>query len=228
MKRILVVEDEPTIVDSVQYALKTEGFEVTVCGTGSAALALLGTDPFDLVVLDVGLPDIGGFEVCKQIRKTSTIPVLFLTARSDEIDRVVGLELGADDYVVKPFSPRELSARVRAILRRVDERHGATVATQNVTPFLVDHGRLEVTYFGKRLELTRYEFKLLALLIASPGRVFTRDQIMGHVWDEPDSSMERTVDSHVKTIRSQLRSIRPEVDPIITHRGTGYALKEDW
>ena len=225
--RILVVEDEPSIADTIRYALETEGFEVSYCATGGAALERLRTEQFQLVILDVGLPDMTGFEVCTELRRSSRVPVIFLTARSDEIDRVVGLEIGADDYVVKPFSPRELSARVRAILRRAAEQPSPTSATPR-TPFRVDNARHEIRYFDRALTLTRYEFKLLAMLVASPGRVYTREQIMTYVWDEPDSSMERTVDSHIKSLRAQLREIEPSIDPIVTHRGTGYALKEDW
>jgi two-component system, OmpR family, catabolic regulation response regulator CreB len=196
------------------------------------------------VVLDVGLPDMTGFEVCRRIRTTSNVPILFLTARSEEIDRVVGLEIGGDDYVSKPFRPRELSARIRGILRRASE-HGAhlypTVPTESasrarqrstetgaVQPALsIDQQRKVILYFGERLTLSRYEFRLLEILASAPGRVYSRAQLMEAAWEEPEASMERTVDAHIKSLRSKLRQVRPEIDAIRTHRGFGYSLLEE-
>jgi two-component system catabolic regulation response regulator CreB len=220
--RILVVEDEPSIRDAIQYALESEGCEVECLGTGGEAIAFIDAEPCDLVVLDVGLPDINGFDVCRQLRARHTLPVLFLTARSDEIDRVVGLEIGGDDYVTKPFSPRELSARVRAILRRAGN---ATPATTPASPFEVDAERCVIRYHGAPLALSRYEYRLLAALVAKPGRVFSRAQLMDAAWEEPEASMERTVDTHIKSVRAKLRAARPDADPIRTHRGFGYSLE---
>jgi two-component system catabolic regulation response regulator CreB len=172
----------------------------------------------------VGLPDINGFELCKQIRRESALPIVFLTARSQEVDRVVGLEIGGDDYVVKPFSPRELTARVKAILRRTQP--GNTAGPVEHTTWHIDTARRRITYFGQPLDLSRTEFDLLHTFIRRPGQVFTRDQLMDAVWDEPETSMDRTVDAHIKNLRAKLRAVRPDVDPIVTHRGTGYALKE--
>jgi len=229
--RILIVEDEPGIADTLQYALRTEGFEPHWCATGEDALANARATPPALVVLDVGLPDVSGFEVFRRLRETSDVPVVFLTARSDEIDRVVGLELGADDYVAKPFSPRELVARVRGILRRsgrtapsASTPGAATIASG---PIVVDEGRMQVRYYGRALELSRYEYGLLKTLAARPGHVFTREALLDRVWGDDSESMDRTVDAHVKTLRAKMKAIAPGIDPIRTLRGSGYALAED-
>lgn len=231
-QHILVVEDEPAIADTLIYALKTEGFEPEWCATGRAALAALGTKPFALVVLDVGLPDGSGFDVCKTIRAQSKVPVLFLTARNTELDRVLGLELGGDDYLVKPFSPRELTARVKAILRRTN---GSLSSTETPAPpappaaaggFRVDDERCTISFRDAPLELTRYEFRLLKTLVSKPGRVFSRDQLMEAAWEDPAASLDRTVDAHIKTLRAKLRAVAPDVDPIQTHRGLGYSLRD--
>jgi two-component system catabolic regulation response regulator CreB len=222
-QKILIVEDEPAIADNIQYALETEGYETLRLSSGMPVMALLSETIIDLIILDIGLPDINGFELCRKIRKTHLLPIIFLTARSDEIDRVVGLEIGGDDYVTKPFSPRELSARVKAVLRRVLPE----VKIPSSKVFQIDERRRRIRFFNKSLVLSRYEYKLLKTLIRRPGQVFTRDQLMERVWDEPEASMDRTVDAHIKNIRNKLKSVNPEIDPIITHRGTGYALRED-
>ncbi len=222
--RILIVEDEPAIVDTIQYALETDGFEVNCCSSGMEALKSLDREEADLIVLDIGLPDINGFELCKRIREKSNTPVLFLTARTDEVDRVVGLEIGADDYVTKPFSPRELTARIKAILRRTG------TVKENSTPsrvFLVDESKHRITYMGKPLELSRYEFNILKTFINRPGHVYSREKLMDMAWEEPEASLDRTVDAHIKNIRAKLKSIEPGTDPILTHRGIGYSLRED-
>jgi len=229
--RILIVEDEPGIADTLQYALRTEGFEPHWCATGEDALANARATPPALVVLDVGLPDVSGFEVFRRLRETSDVPVVFLTARSDEIDRVVGLELGADDYVAKPFSPRELVARVRGILRRASRTAPSAstpgAATIASGPIVVDEGRMQVRYYGRALELSRYEYGLLKTLAARPGHVFTREALLDRVWGDDSESMDRTVDAHVKTLRAKMKAIAPGIDPIRTLRGSGYALAED-
>jgi two-component system catabolic regulation response regulator CreB len=222
---ILVVEDEPAIADTIQYALESEGFQCLRLEGGAGVVEVLDRRPVALVVLDIGLPDMSGIEVCRRIRERHDVPVIFLTARSGEVDRVVGLELGADDYVSKPFSPRELAARTKAVLRRVGRGAGAPAAAAPGT-FTLDEEKLQITYFGRPLELSRYEYRLLAVLLKRPGRVYTRDQLLELVWDAPDSSLDRTVDAHVKNLRAKLRDVRPDVDPIATHRGTGYSLKE--
>lgn len=224
MRRILVVEDEPSIADNIVYALKTEGFAPSWVQTGRDALQAIAQQEFALLILDVGLPDMNGFDVCRQIRTTSGVPVIFVTARKDEIDRVVGLEIGADDYVVKPFTPRELTARVRAILRRTSGGEPARGHIADI--FAVDEERFEIRYHGTALQLSRYEFRLLKVLVQKPGRVYSRDQLMELAWEEPDTALDRTVDAHIKTLRAKLRAVREDEDPIRTHRGLGYSLKD--
>ena len=240
--QILIVEDEPGIADTLSYALRTEGFEPLWCATGEAALQHLPPQaPAPaLVILDVGLPDLNGFELFKRIReRAADLPVVFLTARSDEIDRVVGLELGADDYVAKPFSPRELVARVRTVLRRTARASASpppttvagtlpsAAAASAPTPIDVDDGRRRIRYYGRPLELSRYEYGLLKTLAERPGHVYTRDVLLENVWDDPGDSFDRTVDAHVKTLRAKLKAVAPTLEPIRTHRGSGYALAED-
>ena len=225
---ILIVEDEPGIADTLQYALRTEGFEPRWCASGEAALAQ--ADGVALVILDVGLPDLGGFEVFKRLRAShAALPILFLTARADEIDRVVGLELGADDYVTKPFSPRELVARVRGVLRRTAAAPAGPAATARPggSAFACDDGKRLIRYYGRPLELSRYEYGLLKTLVARPGFVFTRERLLDLVWDDANASLDRTVDAHVKTLRAKLKAVAPALEPIRTHRGVGYALAED-
>jgi two-component system catabolic regulation response regulator CreB len=219
---ILVVEDEPAIADAIQYALESEGFQCQRLVAGAEVMDTLERQPVSLVVLDIGLPDISGVEVCRQIRQRHDVPVIFLTARSGEVDRVVGLELGADDYVTKPFSPRELAARVKAVLRRARSTSGSPGGTA----FQVDEERCHISYFGKALDLSRQEYRLLCLFIKRPGRVYSREQLMDLAWESPEASMDRTVDAHIKNIRAKLRVVRPDLDPIATHRGMGYSLKE--
>jgi two-component system catabolic regulation response regulator CreB len=222
---ILIVEDEASIAETITYALETEGFAAVWKTTGREALAVLGSQPVVLVVLDVGLPDMSGFDVCREMQKLGAPPVIFLTARSGEVDRIVGLELGADDYLAKPFSPRELTARVRAILRRAQGRPGPVAAVAG--PWSHDAARCRLAYRGCNLELTRNEYRLLAALLASPGRVFSREQLMEAAWDDPGAALDRTVDAHIKLLRAKLRGAAPEADPIVTHRGLGYSLREE-
>jgi two-component system catabolic regulation response regulator CreB len=229
-QKILIVEDEPGIADTLQYALRTEGFEPSWVATGEEAVAHVKAQPPALVILDVGLPDTSGFEVFKQLRALCDVPVVFLTARSDEIDRVVGLELGADDYVAKPFSPRELVARVRSILRRASSKPAAApvvTPAAAATPLAVDDGRRQIRFYGQLLELSRYEFGLLKTLASRPGHVFSRDTLLERVWDDATESLDRTVDAHVKTLRAKMKVVAPALEPIRTHRGSGYALAED-
>lgn len=247
---ILIVEDEPAIAEALQYALERDGFATQCLYCGLPALPLLASESIDLILLDVGLPDISGFELCKRIRLSHTTPVIFMTARSDEIDRVVGLEIGADDYVVKPFSPREVTARIRAVLRRTQgggrpaeysgrtpvqgfEQSGTLTTpaggsqnSETSSAFTVNEAKRQVAYFGKPLELSNYEYRILLTFVRQPGHVYSREQLMDMVWTEPLASMDRTVDAHIKNLRAKLREIRADIDPIITHRGTGYALRE--
>ncbi len=226
--RILVVEDEPGIADTIRYALATDGFDPVVCGTGAEALAKLADGAVSLVVLDVGLPDVNGFELFKRMHALTGAPVIFLTARSDEIDRVAGLEMGADDYMAKPFSPRELAARVRAVLRRVHRESTPEESAPSAgTPIAIDEERRRIRYYGRVLELSRYEYGLLKTLAARPGRVYSRDELLERVWDAPGESLDRTVDAHIKTLRAKLHAIAPAREPIRTHRGIGYAFADD-
>ncbi|HET6719162.1 MAG TPA: two-component system response regulator CreB [Rhodocyclaceae bacterium] len=222
---ILIVDDEPAIADTLAYALRTEGFAPTCLGLGRDALNALRERDFALVILDIGLPDLNGFDVCRELRRSSDIPVIFLTARSDEVDRIVGLELGADDYVAKPFSPREVVSRVRAILRRA--RPVVAPVAAETAMFVVDRDGARISYCGVWLPLTRYEFGLLALLLDKPGRVISRARLMENVWADAVDTLDRTVDAHVKTLRGKLRVIRPEFDPIETHRGLGYSIRNE-
>jgi two-component system catabolic regulation response regulator CreB len=253
-RSILIVEDEQAIADGIAYALRTDGFAPLHVTLGELALAAMrggGGHPVpELVVLDIGLPDMSGLEVCRRLRQFSDAPVIFLTARSDEIDRVVGLEIGADDYVTKPFSPRELVARIRVILRRMappapraldptapqpgaaPDGQGAHAAqgTQSAPPSRqvagLDLRALEarILYCGQALDLTRYEYLLLKTLIEHPGHVLSRAQLMDRVWTGASDTLDRTVDAHVKSLRAKLRAVAPDADPIQTHRGLGYSL----
>jgi two-component system catabolic regulation response regulator CreB len=224
---ILVVEDEPPIAETIVYALQTEGFATVWKTTGRDALAALAESDVALVVLDVGLPDASGFDVCREIRRRRDVPVVFLTARSSEVDRIVGLEIGGDDYLAKPFSPRELTARVRAVLRRSNGPAGPVVPASPSPPWQHDVARCRISYRGRALELTRNEYRLLGALLAQPGRVFSRDQLMAAAWDDPGAALDRTVDAHVKSLRAKLRAAVPEADPIVTHRGLGYSVREE-
>ncbi len=222
--KILVVDDEPAIVDNIRYVLETEGFETVSLSSGTPVIPFLAKEPVELIILDIGLPDMNGLELCKEIRKTHSIPIIFLTARKEEIDRVVGLEIGGDDYISKPFSPRELSARVKAVLRRTQHPVGPSFSAQ---AFQVDESKRQISYYGEVLDLSRYEYDILKTFIRRPGHVYSRDQLMDLVWDQPDTSLDRTVDAHIKNIRAKLKAIKPEKDPIVTHRGMGYSLRED-
>jgi two-component system catabolic regulation response regulator CreB len=223
--RILIVDDEPAIADVLAYALAVEGYVADCCELGQEAVEWARARDYALIILDVGLPDMSGFDVCRALRRHSETPVIFLTARAEEVDRIVGLELGADDYVAKPFSPRELVSRVRAILRRVRPapRNGDD-SKANSGVFAIDAAGLRIACRGQWLNLTRYEYRLLACLLESPGRVFSRALLMQRVWEDAEETEERTVDTHIKTLRAKLRRLLPEHDPIVTHRGLGYSI----
>jgi two-component system, OmpR family, catabolic regulation response regulator CreB len=222
---ILIVEDETAIAETVLYALRSEGFVAEHVLLGGEVAPRLRAGGIDLVVLDVGLPDTTGFEVCRALRAFSEVPVIFLTARDSEIDRVVGLELGADDYVVKPFSPRELVARVRARLRRRVQPDAAMWQAHGV--FEIDREGKRVRYRGRALELTRYEYGVMDALLQRPGAVLSRAQLMDRVWADALESGDRTVDTHIKTLRTKLRAAGADEndEPIRTHRGLGYSLE---
>lgn len=243
-KSILIIEDEISIAENLAYALSTDGFMPTHVSLGQQALSMLRETSITpaLIVLDIGLPDISGFDVCRQLRQFSDTPVLFLTARNDEIDRIVGLEIGADDYVTKPFSPREVVARIRAILRRQqgNVQTGNGTATTVVKRFELRPDEARILHYGHALSLTRYEYLLLKTLIEHPGHLFSRAQLMEIVWVNAPETLDRTVDAHVKSLRAKLRQTRPDShdaadtanaqtadsgdEGIQTHRGMGYSL----
>ncbi len=231
MPHILILEDEPSIAESLVFVLQAEGFNTHWETLASKALAHLSEQPVDLVIMDVGLPDMTGFEACKQLRKFSEVPVMFLTAPGDELDRVVGLEIGADDYVVKPFSPREVAARVKAILKRTRQLQTPRVVDSTITSdraeFAIDHDRKTIAYQQQLLQLTRYEDCLLATLLAQPGRVFSREQLLTAAGVTVDAGYDRSIDSHIKTLRAKLRQINPAAEPIKTQRGFGYCYQPE-
>ena len=224
MPHIVIVEDEAAIADTLLFALQADGFSTRWFSLAGEALDSLQQDAADLVVLDVGLPDINGFEACRRLRRFSEVPVIFLTARDAEIDRVVGLEIGADDYVVKPFSPRELCARVRAILKRVAPRlPTAEPPTDAGQPFRLDLQRMRIHYREVLLTLTRHEFRLLQALLQQPQRVFSREQLLDALGVASEVGYERTIDSHIKSLRAKLRQVAEQAEPIQTHRGLDYS-----
>ncbi|MFM2287381.1 MAG: Two-component response regulator CreB [Pseudomonadota bacterium] len=231
---ILLVDDEPAIAEAVGFALQAEGFRTRHCVTGTECLAALDEESPALILLDVGLPDGSGFGLFGRIRERSLAPVMFLTARKEEIDRVVGLEMGADDYIVKPFSLRELVARVRRVVRRGQQQQPLLQPVVDVQPavrvlgaFAHDAARRRFSFHGKPLDLTLHEYRLLEALLQHPGRVYTRGQLLELAWEAPDHRLDRTVDSHVKSLRAKLRDVDGSVDPIQTHRGMGYSLDVD-
>lgn len=218
MGRILLVEDEGAIAQAVAFALHAEGFQSVHAASGREALRLVAAASFDLAILDVGLPDLDGYALCRELRRGRDLPVIFLTARAAEAERVLGLELGADDYLAKPFSPRELVARVRVVLRR---RHAAGP----VAGFEHDAIGQRIYFHGRLLELTRYEYGVLAALLQRPGAILSRAQLLDRVWGGERDSGDRTVDTHIKTLRAKLRAVDRGADPIRTQRGLGYSLQ---
>ena len=226
MTKILVVDDEPALRDTVGYALRQEGFEVEVREDGDSGLEAALTDGFDLVILDLMLPGLPGTEVCRRLRAQSAIPIVMLTARGAEVDRVVGLEIGADDYVTKPFSMAELIGRVRAILRRreLDRTGGGTV--RRVGGLELDSSRHTVTRDGEAVSLTPSEFRLLDLLAGDPERVFGRREIMQHLWESSYVGDQRACDIHISNLRRKLEDDPTNPKRIVTVRGVGYKLAE--
>ena len=223
MTRILVVDDEPTIRESVGYALQREGFDVSSARDGTEALRLARSEAPDVVVLDVMLPGLSGREVCRQLRAVSDVPILMLSARGGEVDRVLGLELGADDYVTKPFSLAELVSRVRALLRRRElDRVGRDAL--RVGDLELDMAAHDVRVEGTRVHLTPSEFRLVALLASDPGRPFSREELVRHLWETEYTGGERAVDAHVVNLRRKLEADPADPRRLVTVRGVGYAL----
>jgi two-component system, OmpR family, response regulator RegX3 len=221
--RILVVDDEPALRDAVSYALRAEGYDVDARDDGTAALAALGNGGYDVAVLDVMLPDLSGVEVCRRVRATSDVPIIMLTARDAEVDRVVGLEAGADDYVTKPFSMRELVSRVRAILRRRDLDRGLLTGLRRVGDVEVDLATHEARVAGVPVRLTPTEFRLLSLL-ASDERPFTRRELLGRLWQTDHIGDERVCDVHVANLRRKIEADPRHPRRLVTVRGLGYRL----
>ena len=225
---ILIVEDEPKLSALLTDYLRTEGYDPTVIADGLAVIPYLRTRTPALVLLDLMLPGRGGLEICRELRTFSNVPVIILTARVDEIDRLLGLELGADDYVCKPFSPREVVARVKAILRRVENIESATRSGHPApSPFEIDVGRHVARLDDRDLNLTPIELRLLSLLHSTPGRIYPRDLLLRSLYDDHRVVADRTVDTHVKNLRRKLQAVRPEQDMIRSIYGVGYRLERD-
>lgn len=223
--RILVVDDEPSVTDLLAYNLRKAHFEVSIAADGSEALRLAVESKPDLILLDLMIPEVDGLDVCRELRRTSNVPIIMITARGEEMDRVVGLELGADDYVAKPFSMRELMARIKAVLRRTQiETAGTPAIITGLGDLSMDtEGRL-VTVSGIPIELTRLEFDLLHRLLINPGRVMTRERLLEQAWGYEYIGDTRAVDSAVKRLRAKLRAASPEADCIESVRGLGYRI----
>jgi DNA-binding response OmpR family regulator len=224
--KILLVDDEPKVCELIKAYLVKDGYDVVIAADGKSAIDQAQRYKPDLILLDLNLPELDGLEVCRTIRKQSNVPIIMLTARDEEVDKIVGLEMGADDYVTKPFSPRELAARVSAVLRRY--REGLKQGEQIVAGELrLDPEKYEVTYLGQPLSLTAGEFKLLSVLSRNPGRVFTRLQLMDSAFGESYEGYERTIDAHIKNIRQKMSRLAPKSsNPLVTVRGVGYKLEK--
>ncbi len=226
MSKILVVDDEQAIVDMLAYNLTKAGHQPVIARDGEQALQLARAERPDLVILDLMLPGIDGLDVCRTLRKDGNLPIIMLTAKDEEIDRVVGLELGADDYVAKPFSVRELMARVKSVLRRAQPKSESMPILQ-VGDLRLDIARREASWRSAPFELTAIQFELLRVLMGSPGRVFSRDELLNQVWGYDYYGDTRTVDSAVKRLRARLREVAPDAELIVTVRDAGYKLSDD-
>jgi len=225
MNRILVVDDDPHIREVVQFALDKEGFDTLEAGDGAQALERFAADRPDLIVLDITMPELDGTEVCRRIRQTSRTPIIFLSSRDDEIDRVLGLELGGDDYITKPFSPRELVARVKAVLRRLEDAK----APRDEGTAIMQHGRLSLnlddftgSWDDTQIVLTLTEFGIIRTLMQRPGKVYSRDDLMSSAYELSRIVSDRTIDSHVRRVRKKFADIG--ADPVETVHGIGYKL----
>jgi two-component system response regulator RegX3 len=225
MTRLLVIEDEPSISEPLAYMLGKEGFEVAVAETGPEGLEEFQRSGADLVLLDVMLPGLSGTEVCRTLRQSSTVPIIMLTARDSEVDKVVGLELGADDYVTKPFSHRELVARIRAVLRRRAEPEEPAATALEFGPVRMDVDRHRVTVQGEPVQLPLKEFELLEVLLRNAGRVLTRQQLIDRVWGPDYVGDTKTLDVHVKRLRSKLEAEPGAPKHLLTVRGLGYKFE---
>lgn len=220
---VLVVDDDPSIREMLAEYLSERDCTVFAAADCGQARELVAARPCGVVLLDIGLPGEDGLSFARYLRERHDIGIIILSGAGETIDRIIGLEIGADDYLAKPFSPRELTARIRAVLRR---SNGAPAAGATPAGWAHDAAKCRISFRGQALELTRNEYRLLAALLAAPGRVFSRDQLMTAAWDDPGAAFDRTVDAHIKTLRAKLRDAAPDADPIVTHRGLGYSLRE--
>lgn len=231
---LLLADDNEDMRLMLRELFRASGHEVSMAADGVEALASIAAREPDLVILDHSMPNMSGLEVCRRLKQnpfTSRVPVMMLTAQSGVESKVEGFAAGADDYIAKPFSPRELVARVRGILRRT-VRTPVAAPQPSVPPgtapvFMLDEERRQIRFYGRTLELSRYEYGILRLLVRKPGRVFTRDELLTQVWEDGSGSLDRTVDAHIKTLRAKLKAVAPQTEPIRTSRGSGYALAED-
>jgi DNA-binding response OmpR family regulator len=227
MKTILVVDDEPKIVKVVRDYLERADFAVCVAGDGKSALSLARTEKPDLIILDLGLPHMDGLDVTRELRRLSTVPIIMLTARSDESDKLIGLELGADDYITKPFSPKEVVARVRAVFRRIENYSAGSQETIHAADLMLDLPRMQVTAEDRKIEeLTPSEFQLLAEMARYPGRVFTRSQLLEALRGVAFESYERAIDAHIKNIRHKIETSPSEPRYLLTVYGVGYKFTD--
>lgn len=226
LKRVLIIEDEAKIARVVRDYLEQSGFTAWVTGDGDSALASMRAATPDLIVLDLGLPGRDGLDILRDLRRGSSVPVIILTARGDESDRIVGLELGADDYVVKPFSPKELVSRVRAVLRRSEAGHLSDQEVIQVSDVDIDMAKMRASVGGQPIDLTQTEFQLLATLVRQPGRVFTRAQLLDAVHGVAFDSYERAIDAHIKNIRKKLEPAPAKPRYILTVQGVGYRFND--
>lgn len=225
MNRILIVDDDAHIRDVLRFALEKEGFETCEANNGQLALQKFGTDNPDLIILDIMMPELDGISVCRELRLSSRVPIIFLSSKDDEIDRILGLELGGDDYITKPFSPRELVARVRAVLRRIDQPSVDTSPGDKLLQhggLRIDQDQFKVFWQDEEIVFTVTEFGLLRVLIQQPGRVFSREALMNSAYDFNNVVSDRTIDSHMRRVRAKLTAVG--ASPIETVHGVGYKL----
>jgi DNA-binding response OmpR family regulator len=228
--RILLVDDEQSIQTLLSYPLRRDGYEVVQATDGREALERFDEQPFDLVVLDVMLPRIDGLEVCRRLRSRSSVPIIMLTAKAEEIDKVVGLELGADDYITKPFSMREFSSRIKAALRRAEMTHGTQDGGEEpplaVGELRIDFLKRSVRVRGGDAPLTFVEFEILSILARSPGRVFTRDMLLARIWGDSSYRDQRTIDVHIRHLREKIERDPKDPEYLFTVRGVGYRFRD--
>lgn len=225
--RILIIDDEPHVGKHLTLALRKEAMVPIYASNAEEGLAKLKSEKIDLIVLDVGLPDINGFDLCKMIRRDSSVPIIFLSARDSEVDRILGLQIGGDDYVVKPFSFYELISRIKLRMRDRPVHHDDN-EDKVASPFVILADKRIIIYYGEKAKLSFYGYEILVLLINRQERVFTREELKEKIWEEPESCTDRNIDTKIKEIRSVLGKIRPDIDPIKTHRGVGYSLRRFW